>query len=76
MNNFPGNSLKIPKINTLLITLTQEVHNDFHTWNGGFKKPCTVDNLIQFVSELYPDNYEVMLRFNKVKEMLNAQLPS
>jgi hypothetical protein len=70
-------SLKITFANSInLITLTQEVHNDFHTWNGGFKKPCTVDNLIQFVSELYPDNYEVMLRLNKVKEMLNAQLPT
>ena len=59
-----------------LITLTQEVHNDFHTWNGGFQKSCTVDHLIQFVSNLYPDNYEVILRLNKIKQMLNVQPPS
>lgn len=58
-----------------LITLTQEVHNEFHAWNGGFQKPCTVVHLIQFVNELYPDKDEVMLRLNKVKEMLNAQPP-
>ncbi len=58
-----------------LITLTQEVHNEFHTWNGGFKKPCAVDNLIEFVSQLYPDNYEVILRLNKAKQILNAQTP-
>jgi hypothetical protein len=56
-----------------LITLTQEVHNDFHAWNGGSQKSCTVDHLVQFVNELYPDNYEVSLRLNKVKQMLDAQ---
>jgi hypothetical protein len=55
-----------------LITLTQEVHTDFHTWNGGFQKPCTVDHLIQFVSELYPDNFKVIMRLNQVKKILNA----
>lgn len=55
-----------------LITLTQEVHNDFHAWNGGFQKPCRADHFIQFVTELYPDNYEVLLRLNKVKRMLDA----
>lgn len=54
-----------------IITLTQEVHDDFYAWNGGHKKPCTVEDLIQFVNQLYPDNYEVMLRLNKIKQMLN-----
>lgn len=58
-----------------LITLTQEVHNEFHAWNGGSQKLCTVDHLIQFVNNLHPDNYEVVLRLNKVKQMLDAQLP-
>ncbi len=55
-----------------LITLTQEVHNEFHAWNGGSKEPCRVDHLIEFVNELYPDNYEVILRLNKIKQMLDA----
>jgi hypothetical protein len=58
-----------------LITMIQEVHNEFHTWNGGFQKPCTVDHLVQFVNELYPDNYAVILRLSKVKQMLDAQSP-
>ena len=53
-----------------LITLCQEVHNDFHTWNGGFHKPCTADNLIEFVQQLHSDNYAVILRLNKVKQIL------
>lgn len=54
-----------------LITLTQEIHNEFHTWNGGFQKPCTVDHLIEFVSELHSDNYEVLLKLNTLKQVLN-----
>lgn len=54
-----------------LITLTQEVHTDFHTWNGGFKKPCTADSLIAFVQDLYPDNYEVIMKLKNVKKVLN-----
>lgn len=53
-----------------LITLSQEVHNDFHTWNGGSKKSCTADNLIEFVQQLHSDNYAVILRLNKVKQIL------
>jgi hypothetical protein len=58
-----------------LITLTQEVHNDFHAWNGGCQKPCTADHLIQFVNELYPDNYAVVMRLNQIKSILDAQPP-
>ena len=58
-----------------LISLTQEVHNEFHLWNGGFQKPCTADHLIKFVMELYPDNYEVTLKLSKVKQILDAQQP-
>lgn len=55
-----------------LITLTQEVHDEFHAWNGGSQKPCTVDHLIQFINELYPDIYEIILRLNKIKLMLQV----
>ena len=58
-----------------LITLTQVVHNEFHAWNGGSHNPCTVDRLIQFVSELYPDNYEIVLRLNKIEQILKAKPP-
>lgn len=52
-----------------LIALTQDVHNEFHNWNGGTQKPCTADDLIRFVNQLYPDNYEVVLKLNQVKQM-------
>lgn len=56
-----------------LITLCQEVHNDFHTWNGGYQKACTADDLIKFVQQLYPDNYGIIFRLNKVKQVLSVK---
>jgi hypothetical protein len=38
-----------------LITLTEKVHKDFHAWNGGTKKPCTIDDLIRFADERVND---------------------
>lgn len=57
-----------------LITLAQEVHVEFHGWNGGSKAACTVDDLIRFVTQLYPDNYEVVLKLGQVKQMLDPQV--
>lgn len=57
-----------------LITLTQTVHEEFHAWNGGSQQPCTIDDLIRFVNQLYADNYEVILKLNQVKPMLDSQV--
>lgn len=57
-----------------LITLTQAVHDEFHAWNGGTQNPCTADDLIRFVNQLYSDNYEVVLKLNQVKQMLDPQV--
>ncbi len=37
-----------------LITLSAEVHEQFHGWNGGYAKPCTPDDLIRFILQIYP----------------------
>lgn len=58
-----------------IITLTQAVHTDFHTWLGGHRKSCTADSLIEFVQALYPDNYEVVHRLNYVKQVLSTKKP-
>lgn len=56
-----------------LITLREEVHKEFHAWNGGFDKPCTIDDLIRFVSELYcdeekyPDRDQLSVKLNQIK---------
>jgi hypothetical protein len=53
-----------------LITMSEEIHNSFHAWNGGYKETCNPDCLIQYVQTFYPDNYEIIDRLNKVKKKL------
>jgi len=53
-----------------LITLTDDVHKEFHYWNGGVDKPCTVDDLIRFINELYPEQEEANIKLNQIKKML------
>ncbi|HEY9697278.1 MAG TPA: HNH endonuclease [Trichocoleus sp.] len=58
-----------------LITLTNDVHKEFHHWNGGFDKPCTVDEFIRFVSEQYSDEDkcpnldELLQKLHRVKQL-------
>lgn len=56
-----------------LVTLTEAVHHEFHTWNGGFDKACTIDDLIRFVNEQYPDNEDISFRLNQWKRALGEQ---
>jgi len=62
-----------------LITLQEEIHKEFHMWNGGSCKPCTIDDLIRFVSEFYsddakfPDREKLMVRLTSIKQTLGSQ---
>ncbi|MGC1308097.1 MAG: hypothetical protein WA885_12785 [Phormidesmis sp.] len=58
-----------------IITLTGEVHEEFHSWNGGNKNPCTVDDLIQFTCERYASHPEALTRLYEVKGMFAHELP-
>lgn len=62
-----------------LITLSEDVHKEFHHWNGGFDKPCTIDDLIRFIheqysdEEKYPNLEELTRRLNQVKQIFGTQ---
>ncbi len=58
-----------------LITIREEIHKEFHTWNGGFKQPCTIDDLIRFVMEIYPAEYEILHKLNTLKVQLGTHTP-
>jgi hypothetical protein len=59
-----------------LITIKEEVHKEFHAWNGGTTKACTVDDLIRFVNDLYsdeesyPDREKLIIRLNQIKQVI------
>jgi hypothetical protein len=53
-----------------LITLTEDVHREFHSWHGGNDKPCTIHDLIKFAATRYPDREKVSLELNKIKGKL------
>ena len=60
-----------------IITLESSVHNEFHSWNGGSTNPCTVDDLIQFVCERYPDNDVVITKLANIQRIFaHVQPPS
>jgi hypothetical protein len=59
-----------------LITLKQEIHDQFHVnYMGGKDKCCTIDNFIDFVQKYYPENSDVIITLEKRKLTLGEQEP-
>jgi len=59
-----------------LISLNEEIHKEFHAWNGGTQSSCTADDMINFLMERYPDAEEALLRLYKVKTVFGQHKPS
>ncbi|NEO84394.1 MAG: hypothetical protein F6J87_09095 [Spirulina sp. SIO3F2] len=63
-----------------LITISDELHEEFHQWLGGKGKSCTVDDFIQFVEAFYADEksvivVELLQRREVLLEKLSRYLP-
>jgi len=59
-----------------LITLKQEIHDQFHLeYMGGKDKYCTIDDFINFVQKYYPENSDVIITLEKRKLALGEQEP-
>lgn len=58
-----------------LITLTCEVHDQFHQFMGGTHQPCTIDDFITFVQRYYPSSSQVMTWLEQQKLVLGNQQP-
>jgi hypothetical protein len=59
-----------------LITLTDEVHDQFHQeFMGGCHRSCTIDDLISFVHSYYPDNGKVITWLEAQKQILGNPQP-
>ncbi|EAZ91830.1 hypothetical protein [Crocosphaera chwakensis] len=69
-------SKKYPHLATIdinLITIAEDIHKEFHGSLGGFDKPCTLDDFIEFVHHNYPDHQpELTVRLQKAKKVLGT----
>lgn len=59
-----------------LITIDSLIHQEFHSWMGGFDQPCTVQDFIDFVVERYPEHASetLMKRLYQVKNILKVEV--
>jgi hypothetical protein len=57
-----------------IITITKQISDDFHQWNGGFKKSCTIDDFIQYVEWRYPQKQKVILMLENRRRFLLVKL--
>ena len=65
---------KYPHLATLdlnLVTIKEEIHQEFHGNLGGFDKPCTIEDFIQFLHIYYPEHAgNLALKLQKTKKKL------
>jgi hypothetical protein len=57
-----------------IITITEQIHDDFHQWNGGYQKSCTIDDFIQYVEWLYPQKHKEILMLENRRRVLLVKL--
>lgn len=57
-----------------IITITEQIHNDFHQWNGGYQKSCTIDDFLQYVEWRYPKKHKEILMLENRRKVLLVKL--
>ncbi|WP_242541420.1 hypothetical protein [Phormidium pseudopriestleyi] len=58
-----------------ILTIDKRLHEDFHQWNGGTQKTCTIDDFIDYVEWLYPDKHELILTLHNKRIVLMIKSP-
>jgi hypothetical protein len=54
-----------------LVTIKEEIHQEFHGNLGGFDKPCTIEDFIEFLHVYYPEHHgNLALKLQKTKKKL------
>ncbi|MFM6064055.1 MAG: hypothetical protein ACKPAE_17000 [Microcystis panniformis] len=65
---------KYPHLATLdlnLVTIKEEIHQEFHGNLGGFHQPCTIEDFIEFLHVYYPEHHgNLALKLQKNKKKL------
>jgi len=57
-----------------IITISHRIHEDFHRWNGGNDKSCTVDDFIDFIESHYPSKHQAILKLLRRRKILELKL--
>jgi hypothetical protein len=57
-----------------IITISEQISDEFHQWNGGYDKSCTIDDFIEYIELFYPDKYEVVLMLLNRRSVLEVKL--
>ena len=57
-----------------IITIEEQISDNFHQWNGGFGKTCTVDDFIEYIERLYPEKHEAILMLHNRRRVLLLKL--
>lgn len=58
-----------------ILTIDKRLHEDFHQWNGGTQKTCTIDDFIDYVKWRYPEKHELILTLYNKQRGLMLKLP-
>ncbi|AFY60320.1 hypothetical protein [Synechococcus sp. PCC 6312] len=58
-----------------LLTISTALHCEFHAWMGGTNQPCTIDDLIRFIVQLYPEYRTSLITLNRFRTRLYAPYP-
>ena len=54
-----------------LVTIKEEIHQEFHGNLGGFHQPCTIEDFIEFLHVYYPEHHgNLALKLQKTKKKL------
>jgi hypothetical protein len=55
-----------------LISIRENIHQEFHSSMGGYNQPCTIQDFIDFIHTNYPDNDSVSLELHQRQLMLKV----
>ncbi len=57
-----------------IITIAKQESENFHQWNGGNAKTCTIDDFIEYIERRYPQKHEVILMLHNRRKILLFKL--
>jgi len=57
-----------------IIAIREEISDEFHLWNGGFDKSCTIDDFIEYIEWKYPEKHDKILMLYNRRKVLALKL--